>query len=80
MGSQVSELLQKALTLSAQERSLIIDRLIESLDEGPVEEGVKEAWAAEIEHRLEDIRSGRVEMIPGEQVLGELAKEFPDDE
>jgi putative addiction module component (TIGR02574 family) len=77
---QVSEVLEKALALSTQERGLLIDRLIESLDEGPVEEGVEEAWGEEIKHRVDDIRSGKVKMIPGEQVLREIAKEFPDEE
>jgi len=54
--------------------------LIESLDEGLAEEGVEEAWAEEIKGRVEEIRSGKVKMIPGEQVLRELAKEFPDEE
>jgi putative addiction module component (TIGR02574 family) len=80
MTPQVSEVLEKALTLSTQERGLLIDRLIESLDEGPTEEGVEEAWDREIKRRVDDIRSGRFKMIPGEQVLRELAKGFPDDE
>jgi len=79
MTPQVSEVLEKALTLSIQDRGLLIDRLIESLDEGPAEEGVEEAWAEEIKRRVDDIRSGKVKTIPGEQVLRELAKEFPDE-
>jgi putative addiction module component (TIGR02574 family) len=80
MTPQVSELLEKALTLSTQERGLLIDRLIETLDNEPVEEGVGAAWDAEIKRRVDDIRSGRVKTIPGEQVLRELAEEFPDGE
>jgi putative addiction module component (TIGR02574 family) len=81
MTPQVSELLEKALTLSTQERGLLIDRLAETLDDEPAEEGVEAAWEAEIERRVEDIRSGgRVETIPGEQVFRELAEEFPDAE
>ncbi|MFY9661343.1 MAG: addiction module protein [Terriglobales bacterium] len=80
MTPQVSEVLGKALALSTQERGLLIDQLIESLDEGPVEEGIEEAWGEEIKRRVDDIRSGKVKMIPGEQVLRELAKEFPDEE
>jgi len=80
MTPQVSEVLEKALALSTQERGLLIDHLIESLDEGPVEEGIEEAWGEEIKRRVDDIRSGKVKMIPGEQVLRELAKEFPDEE
>jgi putative addiction module component (TIGR02574 family) len=80
MTPQVSEVLEKALTFSTQERGLLIDRLIESLDEAPAEEGVEEAWDEEIKRRVDEIRSGKVKMIPGEQVLRELAKEFPDEE
>ncbi len=79
MTPQVSEVLEKALTLSTQDRGLLIDRLIESLDEEPPEEGVEEAWAEEIKRRADDIRSGKAKMIPGEQVLRELAKDFPDE-
>ncbi|MFZ1005499.1 MAG: addiction module protein [Candidatus Sulfotelmatobacter sp.] len=80
MTPQVSELLQKALTLSVQERGLLIDRLVESLDDEPAEEGVEAAWGEEIKRRVDDIRSGRVKTIPGEQVLREMAEEFPDAE
>ncbi len=73
MTPQVSELLEKALTLSSHERGLLIDRLVESLDDEPAEEGVEEAWAEEIKRRVDDIRSGKVKTIPGEQVLRELA-------
>ena len=79
MTPQASEVLERALALSAQERGVLIDRLVESLDEGPAEEGVEEAWAEEIKRRVDDIRSGKVKMIPGEQVLRELANEFPDE-
>jgi putative addiction module component (TIGR02574 family) len=80
MTSQVSEILEKALTLSAQERGLLIDRLVESLDDEPAEGGLEAAWDEEIKRRVDDIRSGRVKTIPGEQVLRELAEEFPDGE
>jgi putative addiction module component (TIGR02574 family) len=68
MTPQVSELLEKALALSTQERGLLAARLIDSLDDGPAEEGVEEAWQEEINRRMDDIRSGRVKTIPGEEV------------
>jgi len=70
---QVSGVLDKALTLSTHDRGLLIVRLIESLDEAPADEGVGKAWAEEIQHRVNDIRSGKVEMIPGEEVRRRLA-------
>jgi putative addiction module component (TIGR02574 family) len=72
MTPQVSELLEKALTLSTQERGLLIDRLVETLDNEPAEEGVEAAWDEEIRRRVDDIRSVRVQTVPGEQVLGRL--------
>lgn len=74
MTPQASELLQKALTLSSQERGQLIDRLIESLDDVLPEEGAEQAWAAEIRSRVDDIRSGNVEMISGEDVQRRLTR------
>jgi len=68
MTPQVSALLEKAMALSTQERGMLIDHLIESLDDSPADEGVEAAWADEIKRRVDEIRSGKVEMIPGEQV------------
>lgn len=69
---QLSELLEKALALSTQDRGLLIERLIASLDEEPAEQGAEAAWDDEIKRRIDDIRSGRVKTIPGEQVLRRL--------
>ncbi|MFZ0771672.1 MAG: addiction module protein [Candidatus Sulfotelmatobacter sp.] len=74
---QVSEVLEKALALSTQDPGLIISRLIESLDEGPAEEGAEAAWSDEIKRRVEEIQSGKVEMIPGEEVDRRLAARLP---
>jgi putative addiction module component (TIGR02574 family) len=58
----------------------VIDRLLASLDEGPAEEGVEEAWAAEIKHRVDDIDSGKVKMIPGKKIRRRLAARLLDGE
>jgi len=79
MTPKVSEVLAQAMQLSPQERELLIDQLVESLDEEPAEAGPEEAWADEIKRRVDEIRSGRVKLIPGEEVLRELAEDFPDD-
>jgi putative addiction module component (TIGR02574 family) len=76
---QVAELLEKALALSTQDRGVLIDQLIASLDDEPSDEGVEAAWDEEIKRREEDIRLGRVKTIPWEQVLREIAEEFPDE-
>ena len=50
----------------------------DGIDDEPAEEGVEAAWDEEIKRRVDDIRSGRVKTIPGEQLLRRLAREFPD--
>jgi putative addiction module component (TIGR02574 family) len=72
MTPQVSELLEKALTLSTEERRLLVSRIGETLDDDPVEEGVEMAWDEEIKRRVDDIRSGRVKTVPGEQLRERL--------
>ena len=69
---QLSELPEKALALSTEERELLIDQLVASLREEPMDEGAEAAWGEEIKRRIEDIRSGRVKTIPGEEVLRRL--------
>src|SRR5450755_4531535 len=77
---QVSEILEKALALSSYERGVLIDPLTyTTLDIEPnetAEEGVEAAWDEEIKRRVDDIRSGQVKTIPGEQVLAESARWF----
>jgi putative addiction module component (TIGR02574 family) len=68
MTAKVSEVLARALQLSDRERGLLIGRLIESLDKEPAEAGTEEAWAAESKGRVDEIRSGKVKMIPGEEI------------
>jgi putative addiction module component (TIGR02574 family) len=45
--------------------------LLESLDETE-DEDAEDAWDDEIKRRVDEIRSGRVKTVPGEQVSGRL--------
>ncbi|SPE42644.1 conserved hypothetical protein [Candidatus Sulfotelmatobacter sp. SbA7] len=73
MTPKTSEVLAQAMQLSPQERELLIDQLVESLDEGPAEAGTEEAWGDEIKRRVDEIRSGKVKLIPGEEVERRIA-------
>jgi len=68
MTPQASQVLERALDLSATDRGALIARLIDSLEEGPTDEGVEQAWAAEIRRRVDEIRSGKARLIPEEEV------------
>jgi putative addiction module component (TIGR02574 family) len=62
-----------ALQLPQAERAQLIERLITSLDADPQ---VEAAWAAEVERRHTEIKSGVVAPLPGPETLAELEAEF----
>lgn len=78
MTAEVSELLKKALALPPEARAALAGSLLESLEEHPVDEGVDEDWAEEIKRRIEEIDSGKVQMIPYEEVRRRLAARLAD--
>lgn len=73
MAQEISDLLKKALALPPEARAELAGSLLESLDEERADEGVEAAWDEEIKHRIEEIDSGRVQMIPYEEVRRRLA-------
>ena len=73
MSPDVSELLKKALALPPEARAALAGSLLESLDDEPADEGVEAAWDEEIKRRIEEIDSGKIQMIPYEEVRRRLA-------
>lgn len=69
------EILSAALALPPNARAMLVGHLLESLD-GSEQTEIDAAWAEEIERRVRDIDDGRVELIPGEEVLAELRSRF----
>ena len=51
----------QALKLTAEERAQLADRLIASLFD---DKDIEEAWAVEVERRVQEIENGRVQLIP----------------
>jgi putative addiction module component (TIGR02574 family) len=54
-------------------RALLAERLVESLDVGAVDE-MQKVWAAEAVRRRDEVRTGQVNALPGEQVLEEVRR------
>jgi putative addiction module component (TIGR02574 family) len=72
MTQQALDLLQKALSLSEEEKAALADSLLASLD-GTVDGGTERAWEEEVARRMEDIDSGKVKMIPWREVREKLS-------
>ncbi len=58
MTAEVCKLLEQALSLSVEEQEALADSLISNLG-GKVDEGVQQAWEAEIGKRVADLDSGK---------------------
>src|SRR5260370_7174231 len=72
MTQQASELLQKALSLSEEERAELAGSLIESLD-ATVDEAADAAWNQEIARRIEDLDSANATTIPCKEVRSRIS-------
>jgi putative addiction module component (TIGR02574 family) len=77
MSPRVEQLLGEIQQLSTEERSEFVYRLLQELDSGELGRA-DEMWSEEMVRRVDDMRSGRVEGIPYEEVMEALRKEFPD--
>ena len=77
MTSEVSKLLEQALSLSIEEQEALADSLISNLG-GKVDEGVQAAWDAEIAKRIAELDSGRAKTISWAEVRKRNLAKLPD--
>jgi len=73
MTAATTKLADKLLSLPCEDRIYLVDKLLKSLN-APSKEEVEKAWAEESERRIDEIESGNVQTIPGEQVFREIRK------
>lgn len=64
------QLLEEALSLPIEERALFADSLLRSLNIPDTTIDAK--WMVEAKRRLQELRSGEVEAIPGHKVFSEI--------
>ncbi len=69
---KTDDLIKEAISLPVELRARLVDELLKSLNPSQVE--MDELWAAEAEKRVDEIESGKVQPIPGEQVFRDLRK------
>lgn len=74
MTAQTMDLIEMAEALPIDEKAMLVDRLLDSMY--PRDEEIDELWKVEIELRVEEVRSGKVKTIPGEQVFEEIRNRF----
>ena len=62
--------------MSASEQEQFAEWYEGRLAQGGFTASNEELWADEVDRRLDEIRSGKVQAIPGEQVMAELRRRY----
>ena len=75
MSTLDKKLLNKILTLPSDLRSQLVEELIKSLNV-PIQKEIDEIWAQEAEKRVEAIKSGKIPLIDGEQVIKQMREKM----
>ena len=73
MPRKVSEIVEEARQLPYGERAELIEQLIADSAKD-LDPEIEKAWGDEALRRLEEMESGQVKPIPGEQVAAEIRK------
>ncbi len=71
---KTKNLIDEAVSLPVEERALIVDCLLRSLNQP--ESDIDKEWAAVAKRRLDELRLGKVEAVPGEVVFERIWKRF----
>ena len=68
MATSVEQLAEQAMALPGESRARLADLLVESLDAGALTD-IDRLWLSEAKRRRDEVRSGKVETIPGDEAL-----------
>jgi putative addiction module component (TIGR02574 family) len=68
------ELIDEAVSLPVEERVLVVDSLLRSLNQPESE--IDKKWAVVAKRRLAEMRSGTVTPVPGQEVFEKIWKRF----
>ena len=73
MSMTIEQIAAEALTLPSEQRALLADRLVESLDAAEVSR-IDRLWATEAKRRRDEVRDGSVKTIPGDEALARVRR------
>jgi hypothetical protein len=73
MSMTIEQIAEEALALPSEQRALLADRLVESLDCSE-QNRIDLLWIEEAKRRRDEIRSGQVKTIPGAEALAQVRR------
>ncbi len=69
-----AEIIHEAEALPVEERTLVVESLLRSLN--PPDPEIDREWAVVAKRRLEELRSGQVKPVPGDEVFARIRERF----
>lgn len=70
----IKEIIKEAESLPVEERAMVIDSLLRSLNPPSIE--IDKEWVKVAKRRRAELRSGKVKPIPGNEVFGKIRERF----
>ena len=70
----IDDIMKEAESLPVEGRVLLVDKLLRTLN--PPDPITDRKWIQVAERRLEELRSGRVKPVPGNQVFSKIRERF----
>jgi hypothetical protein len=70
----IKEIIMEAESLPVEERAMVIDSLLRSLN--PPSAEIDKEWVKVAKGRLSELRSGAVKPIPGSEVFAKIQERF----
>lgn len=75
MTTVAKKVFDEALSLPAETRVILIEKLLISLNL-PTQPEIDHLWAEEAERRISQIDKGEVRLVPGEKVFADIRKKY----
>jgi putative addiction module component (TIGR02574 family) len=75
MTAMTDKVIEEALSLPADIRLNLVEKLITSLNL-PIDEDIDRLWAEEAERRISQIEAGEVRLVPGEEVFSKIRAKY----
>ncbi len=71
MATTNDRVIEEALSLPADVRISLVEKLLKSLNL-PVDKEIDRLWAEEAERRVSQIEKGKAKLVPGEEVFAKI--------
>jgi len=71
---KTADLVAEAISLPVEERARVVDSILQSLN--PPDKNIDTKWAEVARRRLEELRTGKVQAVPGDEVFQKVWNRF----